>query len=456
MIKETSFITKSINYKKFIASRYIAIEAEQIASKLGQFEKYLVSLKYDGHFYTMLYEDSEVTLINRNGKILEKRSLHKDIEKQLKSKGIKQAFFAGELYYAGDERTRQFEVSTAIADGGKGLKFACFDLVELDGEEYKEKTHFDKYEKLKELISSEGTFHLVDYFITESTKEIQEYFKEKVDIGNAEGIVVKNEGFSIFKVKPKFTFDAVIVGFAQSDGDRSDLLRDFLLAFRKDDGSYQIFAHLSHGFNDDQRRELLVEYKKKVVASDYIEVARNRLGFQMVKPETVVEFSCLDIINENSKGTINKMNVSYTEKDGYKGNYKQATVSVTIPVFQRFREDKQASIEDVSFKQITEIVSFDGINLDNQEELPKSEILIRQVFKKESRGAIMVRKFIIIKTNKEDTGEFPAYVFHLTDFSSGRKDPLKKEVKVSNSKEQIEHLYNKALEKNIKKGWIEA
>ena len=109
MKNETSFITKTINYKKFIASRYIAIEAEQIASKLAPFEKYLVSLKYDGHFYTLLYKNEEVSLINRNGKILDKIFLHKEIEDYLKSKGIKQVFFAGELYFTGDEEQDSFK-----------------------------------------------------------------------------------------------------------------------------------------------------------------------------------------------------------------------------------------------------------------------------------------------------------------------------------------------------------
>lgn len=65
----------------------------------------------------------------------------------------------------------------------------------------------------------------------------------------------------------------------------------------------------------------------------------------------------------------------------------------------------------------------------------------------------MVRKFVIIKTNKENTTKYPAYVLHITDFSAGRKDPLKKELKLTNSKVQIKELLAEALEKNIKKGW---
>ena len=65
----------------------------------------------------------------------------------------------------------------------------------------------------------------------------------------------------------------------------------------------------------------------------------------------------------------------------------------------------------------------------------------------------MVRKFVIWKTNKEATGEYPAYVYHYTDFSPSRREMLKKEIKVSNSKKQIEEIFAAELAENVKKGW---
>lgn len=448
----SNFVEKAKNYKKNVASRYIAIEADAIPSKLSHFNKYLASIKYDGHFYALAYEDEKAMLINRNGKVVERVHFHEEIEAFFKSKNIKKIFVAGELYVQAETRTRQFNVSTALTEDSDDLRFAAFDIMELEDTSFFEQNAFERLDTLKEIFPSDGHFHLVEHIISESTAELQEYFKEKVDIDNHEGIVVKTEGFTTFKVKPKFTFDAVIVGFAQGDGERSDLLRDFLLAFRKDDGSYQIFAHLSHGFNDDQRRELLAEYKEKVVPSNYLEVARNRLGFQMVKPETVVEFSCIDVINEDSKGNIKKMNLSYDEEKGYTSNFQQPTISVTIPVFQRFREDKKATVEDTNFSQVLEIVSFDEQDTKTAK-LAESEIIRREVYKKESKAAVMVKKFLIIKTGKEESGEYPGFVFHLTDYSSGRKDPLKKDVKVSDSKTQIEEIFDAEILKNIKKGW---
>jgi hypothetical protein len=102
--------------------------------------------------------------------------------------------------------------------------------------------------------------------------------------------------------------------------------------------------------------------------------------------------------------------------------------------------------------QITKIISLDT-NTTEKLDLKKSEILSREVYVKESKGLKMVRKFMVWKTNKEATGEYPAYVYHYTDFSAGRAEMLKKEIKVSDSKKQIEDIFAAEVLKNVKKGW---
>ena len=58
-----------------------------------------------------------------------------------------------------------------------------------------------------------------------------------------------------------------------------------------------------------------------------------------------------------------------------------------------------------------------------------------------------------MKTNKENLDDYPAYVYHYTDFSAGRKEMLKKEIKVSNSKKQIIDIFESEILDNVKKGW---
>jgi len=70
--------------------------------------------------------------------------------------------------------------------------------------------------------------------------------------------------------------------------------------------------------------------------------------------------------------------------------------------------------------------------------LPESKIIKRAVALKELRGATMVRKIVLWKTNKDETSkDFPAFVMQLTDFSPNRKDPLKYDMRVSSSKQQL-------------------
>jgi hypothetical protein len=67
----------------------------------------------------------------------------------------------------------------------------------------------------------------------------------------------------------------------------------------------------------------------------------------------------------------------------------------------------------------------------------------------------MLQKFVAWKTNKETDPRYPAYVFHYTDYSSGRKDPLKKDIRVAPTEAQITAIFDAFLAENVKKGWEE-
>lgn len=211
---------------------------------------------------------------------------------------------------------------------------------------------------------------------------------------------------------------------------------------------------VGNGYSEEDRKKFLVDLEKKKVASNYIEVSGSNVAFTMVEPTQVIEFSCLDVFAENSKGIIRKMCLSY-EAGSYTALGKQPMASVIAPVFIKHRTDKKVSVQDTGLSQITKVVSLGAGNVDKLE-MKESEVLKREVYVKESKGMKMVRKFMTWKTNKESSGEFPAYVYHYTDFSPSRKDMLKKEIKVSDSKKQIEEIYAAEILENVKKGWEKA
>jgi len=89
-------------------------------------------------------------------------------------------------------------------------------------------------------------------------------------------------------------------------------------------------------------------------------------------------------------------------------------------------------------------------------DLPDAEVIARTVATKIAKEKTMLRKAMVIKTNKEEVSQdFPAYVLHITDFSPNRATKLKSEVKVSVDRDQIMELFETAKKDLFKKGWVE-
>ena len=229
------------------------------------------------------------------------------------------------------------------------------------------------------------------------------------------------------------------------------MIKELLVGLCVSENKYIVLSKIYNGFDDNKRASFLKDLESRKVDSNYIEVSGSNLAFIMVKPELVIEFSCLDIYNESTKGPISKMSLTFKD-NAYYSEGKSSSASVTSPTFLRIRDDKKPDVNDIGISQVTRIISLDTASLEKIS-LKKSEILKKEIYVKNSKGINMVRKFVIWKTNKEDTGEYPAFVYHYTDFSPSRADVLKKDLKISNSKKQIEEIFNDEILKNIKKGW---
>jgi hypothetical protein len=204
---------------------------------------------------------------------------------------------------------------------------------------------------------------------------------------------------------------------------------------------------------------LLSDLKDMVVDSEYAEVNSDHVAYQMVRPDWVVEISCLDLISQTTRGgPVNRMVLNFRDNGStlYETVRRLPLAAVISPQFVRQREDKTAQQqEDVRIEQVSQRVEVPLVERDaKQMTLPQSELLRREVYTKAAKGETMVRKFVTWKTNKEnESDEYPAFVLHFTDFSPNRKDPLAREVRVSSSQEQINALLDEMIADNIKKGW---
>jgi hypothetical protein len=128
------------------------------------------------------------------------------------------------------------------------------------------------------------------------------------------------------------------------------------------------------------------------------------------------------------------------------------SASVHNAVVVRLRNDKACTFEDIGWNQITRLIPIAEVS--DQIKLGTSEVIRRQVWSKEGSGKVDVRKLLIWKTNKESAG-YPAYVVHWTDYSSTRKSPLDREVRLAPNEKEAVKIAEAMIVENIKKGWSE-
>lgn len=454
--------TAAQDYRRQVASRMMPLGKDEIREKIPSGE-YHVSLKVDGEFTVIVFEGGEAFSVNPGGTVRIGLPWIVETAELLKKAGVESAMIAGELYVHNDMRRPRVHDVTKIARGPKSeselkkLRFAAFDLISLDGEPAGE-SYGANFQTLENLFAKGKRVHTVEMQIVSDHGPIKQLFEDWVEGQGAEGLVVRNDTAGQFKVKPRHTLDAVVIGFTESTNERQGLLHDLLVAVMRQDGSLHVLTRVGGGFSDVQRQTMLSDLKDMTSSSEYVEVNSDYVAYQMVRPEWVVEISCLDLVSQTTRGgNVNRMVVSYSPESGYEVVRRLPLATVISPQFVRMREDKSVGPNDIRITQVSERVEVALFDADAKSfALPAGEIVKRQVFTKILKGSTMVRKFVLIRTNKEKAGdEFPAYVLHYTDFSPNRKEPLAREVVVSNSETQIQSIYLTMRETNIKKGWSE-
>lgn len=462
MLADPGILPQVQDYRRRFSGQMIPLDRPSIRERMPA-ATYHVSRKVDGEFTVLVYREGEAFALNPGGTVRMGMPWQEEIRKQLLVAGHTQALIVGELYVENAERRSRVHDVIAVTRQPQSqadlerLRFAIFDIISLDGEPSSE--NFPETWSTIQRLFGDGTLaHPVEAKFLRDPAEVERLFDEWVEQQGAEGLVVRSDEAGMFKVKPRHTLDAVVIGFTESTDERQGMLHDLLLAVMRPDGTFHILSRVGGGFSDDLRRQMLSDLKDKIVDSEYAEVNSDHVAYQMVRPDLVIEISCLDIISQNTRGgAINRMVLDFSngDKPGYQVVRRLPLATVISPQFIRVREDKKAHPADVRIAQVSDRVEVAQIDADAREfALPKTDVMRREVYTKQLKGETMVRKFVLLKTNKETVSdEYPAYVLHFTDFSPNRKDALAREVLISNSFEQIESLYDSLKEENVKKGW---
>ncbi len=455
---DPSLHQRAQEFRRGLSARMMALDKSAMREKMPEAE-YFVSRKIDGEFTIILVEGANACSINPGGTVRIGYGALDEACKWVGKANINRAVLACELYVnRTDKRPRVHDVCRVARQPASAaelatLSLAVFDILELDGKPAA--PHYgETWKKIESIFGGGKCIHPVETVRAKDYAAIDKLYDQWVEKDGGEGIVARSDAAGMFKVKPRTTLDVAVIGYTEGTDDRTGMLHDMLVAVMRPEGAFHVVGRVGGGFTDEQRREFLSDLKDIPAETDYAEV-NDGVAYHMCKPEWAVEISCLDLINQNTRGqNVERMVLDFDKKDGYRAVRRMPLVSPISPQFIRKREDRQIVHADLRLQQVADVVE---VPLQDQDArkltLAKSEVLVREVYTKVLKGATMVRKLMLWKTNKEEAGDYPGYVAYMTDFSPNRKTPLERDIRVSNSREQIDALAAAMKAEYIVKGW---
>lgn len=457
-LADPAWQTKAREYRRKLSGAMRPLAAHDIQSIPKARSLYAVR-KYDGEFTYVVFDGQSIFSVNPGGTVRVGLPCFAEAAKALKKAKVKSCVLAAELYALGDignrNAVREIVILLRSPKSEADLKrigLAVFDIVEANGKPVE--TASAVFKDLDKWFAQGKLVHAAEHVVADKVETIEDAFTDWVIGGGAEGVVVRHDRLGYYKIKLRHNLDAAIIGFSEGTENRKGMLHDLLVAVMRDDGTFHETARVGGGFSDEDRKTIFQELRRRIVPSEYVAVNNDYVAYEMIEPGPVVEISFLDLIPESSKGDPVKRMVLDFDGKKYNALSRMPLASVISPQFVRIRDDKEANVEDVNIRQVANIVPVaDTEKSARSKVLQPSKLLEREVYKKTMRGASMIRKLLLWKTNKEQSGEFPGYVVYVTDFSPNRQNPLERDIKISNSEKTARRLYTDMAEKYFVGGW---
>lgn len=458
-LADPSLHVKSQEYKRRVSGAMRAISTEEVF-KLPK-RTYYVTRKYDGENAMVFFDGEKIISVNPGGTARVGLPCFEEAAELLKKAKVESCILGAEIYVkegaTGAHPVQQVVRVLRSPPSKKELEklgLAVFDVIEADGKAVDSAARV--YELLKKWFGKGKLVHPVDSEKTDKIDKVMERFTEWVVGEGAEGVVLRtDQGW--YKVKTRHNVDVAIIGYSEGQDNRKGMMHDLLVAVMRDDGTFQEFTRVGGGFTEDDRREIAADLKKRIVPSDYVAVNNDYVAYEMIKPGLVIEISCLDMIAERARGGPVKRMVLDWDGKRYSAVTRMPLVSVISPQYIRMRDDKEAVVDDVNIRQVSELVQVPEADKSaHADDDPASQLLYRDVYTKMMKGKKMVRKLLMWKTNKKDRSDFPAFVVYLTDFSPNRQNPLERDIKISNDEKTAKKLYDQLAAKNFISGWEKA
>ncbi len=440
------------SYRRRVASSYRALRPEDIDSL--PHGPMLVSPKIDGELWFFCSTQNEQFLANPRGRVIAGDiPLLKDAPRLPPD-----SIIAGELSVDVEGRRARVGDLASLLEARQPdlskMRFAAFDLVR-ESAQACALPYASRLERLKGLIPGSSLVAVVPTEPLESSVELRKRYERDVATGALEGLIVRQPTGPTLKLKPAITLDAAVIGYTTRI-ERPNEARSLLLAFIDTEDRFVVFGACGNLGTDQERVDLLAKLTSRRVESEVRYASDSGALYSFVEPGLVAEIVVTDVQAARSDGEIIRSPRLAFEDHRWTRVGLAHSAAPIHPVFSRLRDDKQANASDVRLAQLDPWTKgTDNAGAPASDSGAPSEVIRREVWTKETKGVMAVRKLVVWRTNKAGGSmPFPEFVVHWTDYSPGRASPLDREVRPAPDEQTARDIADQLITENIKKGWV--
>lgn len=460
-LSDEALLEKLGRYKRQVAKRYRVVEPDIIEQVLPT-EELLLSPKLDGELWFLVKRGGDVALCAYNGRVLHGVAPLRGVKEHVAK--LPDFVVAGELVATvGAERPRSHHVGASLSDprGEGALSFHAFDLVEEAGQDRLGTPYEERHRWLEASLGGLPADGRVRVVLTErgDPKLVASRYREWV-IGNRfEGVVVRSQRGLTYKIKPTMTIDVVVIAFGERVTGDVRQVRELQVGLFREDGTLQLVGSVGTGLSEDDRARWHQRLSAIEAPSAFRLANREGTLCRFVRPEVVVEMRVSDLLVTDAwDAPIRRMSLRWGEGKAGEGARYEAVAELRTavplhPVLLRERTDKKPDATDAGMQQITSYLEEVGVDAVQASARAAAEVVRRAVFTKETKGQLAVRKYVIVKTNKDAEGTHPPYVAFFSDFSAGRREPLQTSLRTAATLDEASAHVERWLAENVKKGW---
>jgi len=461
-IQDAQLLQTGKEFKTQVHRNSRNLTPQDIPRTFSDEEPLLASVKYDGEGVLIYFEQEKDLCFAFNtpsGRTRMGSKCLQETAQALQAAGIRQALLAGELYLKDSNRTRVSDVLRVTCNGSseerKNLCLAFYDILMIDGKDWRHKPHRETWEKLSQIFPREThtKAHLAEGEITLG-KNILSYFQTITENRKLEGLVVKNlTNPSIYKIKPQLSIDAVVLGYVDGETEGGYGVLSMLCGLTAPNQStIQSLCRVSSGLDQKTREELLPLLQNLRCDNPIPITDPEGRPTQFVKPKIVIEISGEGLQTESHSGDplLNQTFQWDPTEENYQFLGLRPSARLTHATFLSTRLDKTWDQGGTRMEQALSEETIQRIVTPEKPTSSTPKILLREVYRKENRGSISIRKIIVVERDQEG---FHKFTLHFTDFSQGRTEPLKSQTQVAETQERLQNLLQPLQTECQKKGW---